>query len=298
MSPTVAELACYPVKSCAGVAVDEFELTAAGPRHDRRFLVVRATDGRYLSQREIPSMAVVRPRIAPGGDEITFTAPVAEPSTLAVRFDGPRRDVSLFGRWFGTGVDQGDDIAGWLSEVLGQPCRLVRTPPDHDRQGSGANSSPVGFSDSTALLVIARSSLDDLNQRILERGGEPVPMNRFRPNLVVAGWPEPYTEDTVRRMTIADAEIGYAKLCVRCQMPTIEQSTGRWDGPEPTRTLRTYRRDADRGVIFGVKAAVLRPGTIRLGDEVTVTESVRPRLPGTAVPPRDTAPPTAAASPC
>lgn len=274
MSPTVAELVYYPVKSCAGFATDRFELTEAGPRHDRRFLVVTAGDGRYLSQREIPAMAVVRPEITPDGTEISFTAPGAEPITHAVRFDGPRRDVSLFDKWFGTGIDQGDEIAGWLSEVLGQPCRLVRTPPDHDRRGSGASQSPVGFSDSTSLLVVSRSSLDELNQRILERGGEAVPMNRFRPNLVVAGWPEPHTEDTVRRMAIADAEIGYAKLCVRCQVPTIEQSTGRWDGPEPTRTLRTYRRDADRGVIFGMKAAVLRPGTIRLGDEVTVLESI------------------------
>ncbi len=105
--------------------------------------------------------------------------------------------------------------------------RLVRTPPDQHRATTGETAGLVGFADGNALLVISLSSLDGLNERILERGGEPVPMNRFRPNVVVSGWPEPHTEDRVRRAVIGDVELGYAKDCVRCAVPMVDQETGR-----------------------------------------------------------------------
>jgi uncharacterized protein YcbX len=113
--------------------------------------------------------------------------------------------------------------------------------------------------------------LDGLNERILEHGGIPVPMNRFRPNLVVAGWPEPHSEDRAWKLTAGTAELGFAVRCIRCAVPTVEQETGRKDGPEPTRTLATYRREPDfgGGVSFGAKYAVLRGGTVSVGDEIT-----------------------------
>ena len=96
-------------------------------------------------------------------------------------------------------------------------------------------------------------------------------MNRFRPNLVVSGWPA-HAEDDVRRMTAGTVEIGYAKRCIRCPIPTIDQEKGRWDGPEPSRTLARYRTEPEGGVSFGVKAAVLRSGTIAVGDDIAILE--------------------------
>jgi hypothetical protein len=113
--------------------------------------------------------------------------------------------------------------------------------------------------------------LDDLNRRIAARGATPVPMNRFRPNVVVAGWPTPFTEDRVRVATVGSVELGYATRAVRCAVPMVAQETGRRAGPEPTRTLADFRREPVLGgVSFGMKAAVLAPGHIKVGDRITV----------------------------
>jgi hypothetical protein len=123
-------------------------------------------------------------------------------------------------------------------------------------------------------MVTSQSSLDGLNARILEHGGDPIPMNRFRPNLVVSGWPDPHTEDSVLRMTAGAVEIGYSARGIRCAVPTVDQATGARSGPEPTRTLAKYRREPayGGGVSFGIKAAVLAPGNINVGDGITVQE--------------------------
>ncbi len=272
--PTIAALSYYPVKGCAGTPTARAELTETGLRHDRTFMLVDAEDGSFLSQRTTPAMAVIRPRITADGDWLTVTAPT-ESAELAVevRRDGDRREVSLFGKWFGTGIDQGPEAADWFSSVLGRPCRLVRVPPEHDRDGWGEFPGKVGFADAHAVLVTSLSSLDGLNERILARGGEPVPMDRFRPNLVVAGWPVPHTEDRVRRMTMgAGVELRYAVRCVRCAVPMVEQTTGKRSGPEPIRSLSEYRREPEfgNGVSFGMKAGVRRTGWLAVGDEITV----------------------------
>ncbi|HEX4705448.1 MAG TPA: MOSC domain-containing protein, partial [Pseudonocardiaceae bacterium] len=177
-----------------------------------------------------------------------------------------------FGKWFGVGVDQGDIAAKWFSTVLDQPCRLVRITLEHDRDGWGEHPGKVGFADAHATLVTAESSLADLNRRIADRGADAIPMNRFRPNIVVSGWFDPYTEDRMRVAAVGTVELGYAVRAVRCAVPTVDQATGRRAGVEPTRTLAGYRREPEfgGGVSFGVKAAVLTPGRIAVGDEITV----------------------------
>jgi hypothetical protein len=272
VNPVVAELVYYPLKGCAGTTVDRAVLGETGLRHDRSLMLVGA-DGAFLSQRVLPAMAVIRPRLSEDGTRLSVSAAGAEDFGLTVRPAGPRREVSLFKKWFGPGVDQGDAAAEWFSAVLGRPARLVRVPPGHDRDGWGEHPGKVGFADAHAILVAGLSSLDNLNARILERGAQPVPMNRFRPNIVISGWPEPHTEDRVRRMSIGTVEFGYAVRCARCAVPMVEQTTGLRDGPEPTRTLADYRRDPEYGgrVSFGMKAAVLRSGTLAVGDPVLVS---------------------------
>jgi uncharacterized protein YcbX len=148
----------------------------------------------------------------------------------------------------------------------------VRVPPDFDRDGWGENPGKVAFADAHAVLVASLASQDGLNRRIAARGAQPVPMDRFRPNIVLDGWDEPHTEDLVRHMTIGGADFGYATRCMRCAVPMVDQRTGRTAGPEPIRTLADYRREPEYGnrVSFGMKAAVLRTGTIGVGDEVRV----------------------------
>jgi hypothetical protein len=186
-----------------------------------------------------------------------------------VRPEGPRLVVDVHGAWQGEAVDQGDEAAEWASTLLGEPVRLVRVAPDHERVVDDCDSA-ITFTDSTPLHLTSLSSLDDLNGRILEKGAEPVPMARFRPNIVVAGWETPYTEDGIRDFTIGTTRLRWVKPDVRCKVTMVDQPTGRSAGPEPLRTLADYRREPDGGVSFGIKVAVTTPGEIQLGDEVTV----------------------------
>ncbi|MEO6084966.1 MAG: MOSC N-terminal beta barrel domain-containing protein [Umezawaea sp.] len=265
MRAVVDGLFVYPVKGCAGTALTESAVVETGLLHDRDFMLVDAGDGHFISQRKLPAMAVIRPVVV--ADGLVVSAPGVSDYSHETRFDGPLLDVRVHW-WDGQGVDQGDEAAEWFTALLGRPCRLVRVPPDLDRQLG--DEGRVGFADAHALLMTSLASLDGLNERILQRGAEPVPMNRFRPNVVVGGWSEPHTEDLVRRVSIGSAEFGYSRVCVRCAVPTVDQELGVKAGHEPTRTLADYRR-ADGGVTFGMKAKVLRHGALSVGDELDVT---------------------------
>jgi uncharacterized protein len=269
----VAALTYYPVKGLAGVSVEQAEVGPAGLRHDRNFMLVEL-DGTFLSQRSLPVMAALRTAVLDDGAALRFSAEGAPDLEVPVQYDGKRRDVSLFGKWFGQGVVQDPAADEWFSARLGKPAALVRVTPEHERPGWGVHAGQTGFGDAHALLITSLSSLDGLNERIVEHGGDAIPMNRFRPNIVVAGWPEPHTEDKVMRMTAGAVEIGYAARAIRCAVPTVDQATGAKRGPEPTRTLATYRRQPDYGggVSFGMKAAVLAEGTLHVGDEILVLD--------------------------
>ena len=265
----IVELNYYPVKGCAGTSVGDAMLTPAGLAHDRSFMVIDE-DGVFSSQRRVPRMALIRPEISVGGERLTLRAPGANVLCVDVDLTAARRDVELFGQPY-QGIDQGDAAAGWLSEVLGVPSRLVRVPPEHDRVTRGQTPGTAGYADGQPLLITSLASLDLLNERIAQRGGEPLPMNRFRPNVVVGGWEEPHIEDRARRINVGDAELGYAKLAVRCVVTTVDQESGTKVGPEPLRTLTGYRRAAEGGVAFGAKFSVLRPSKLSVGDEVIVS---------------------------
>ncbi|KOV85226.1 MOSC domain-containing protein [Nocardia sp. NRRL S-836] len=257
---TVHALTLYPIKGCAGVVVQRAEVTPTGLTHDRLFAVVKP-DGSTAWQGEAPRLAVISGRLREDA-KLELSAPGAGELVLDVAADGDARPVDVE-KWPGTGIDQGDEVAEWLSAVAGTQLRLVREPARESRARGGT--------DPTALLVLSLSSLDALNERITARGANPVPMNRFRPNVVVSGWPEPHTEDRVGRMTVGGAEIGFGELAIRCAVTLVDQVAGVRAGPEPLRTLADYRREPD-GVSFGLKAAVLTPGQIAVGDDVTVTE--------------------------
>ncbi|MDT0396258.1 MULTISPECIES: MOSC N-terminal beta barrel domain-containing protein [Streptomyces] len=265
----VVELTYYPVKGCAGTSAGEVMLTPAGLAYDRAFMVV-GEDGVGRTQRRDPRLALVRPSVGDGGARLTLRGPGVEALELRTDTVSARRKVEMFGN-IHQGVDQGDAVAGWLSDVLRAPSRLVRVPPEHERVTDGRTPGTSAYADSCALHVLSRASLDLLNRKLAGRGLPPLPMNRFRPNIVIDGWEDPHTEDRAHHIRIGDTELGYAKLAIRCAVTMVEQGTGAKAGPEPLRTLAGYRRAAEGGVAFGTKYAVLRTGTLAVGDTVTVT---------------------------
>lgn len=265
----VTELNVYPLKSCGGTALREAEITPRGIRHDRELMLV-TPDGAHLSQREVPRMALLRP--VHDGDKLRVEPPdpaVQAPLAHEVRRDRPARDITLF-KAPDRGVDQGEEAAGWFSTALGVPCRLVVFPDDHVRRVGWADAvGESGYADSLPLLVTSEESLAELNTRL----AEPVPMTRFRPNIVVSGWREPFEEDGVGRLRIGEVEIELVKPCGRCVIVNVDQVTG-VKGREPLRTLagfRTVRTDRPR-VVFGKTGFPRTPGTIRVGDPVTLLD--------------------------
>jgi uncharacterized protein YcbX len=269
MHARVVDLVRYLVKGCAGESLDRVAAGPMGLTDDRLFMVVDE-HGKFVTQRTRPRMALVTPKLGATG-KLKLAAPGLQDLQFDIVPDGEQREVRLHS-WTGKGVDQGAEPAEWFSEFMGAPCRLVRIPPGHERRSPGLTEGWVGFADAHALHVTTLSSLDHLNGLILQNGGDTVPMNRFRPNVVIGGWDEPYTEDRVRRMTVGSVEVGYEKRAVRCVVPTVDQATGQKAGHEPTKTLAGYRREEEGGVSFGAKFAVVTPGELAVGDPVSVTE--------------------------
>ena len=264
---TVIELYTYPVKGCAGVALARALMTGAGLAHDRTFMVI-GPGGVFRSQRRTPRLAQITPEVSPDGTRLTLRAPGAGALDTGVDLTADRREVEMFGARY-RGIDQGDAVARWLTKALGEPGRLVRVPPEHDRVSDGWTPGPSGYADSSAVHLLSQASLIDLNDRM---AGPPLPVSRFRPNIVIGGWDRPHREDEARRITIGSSELGYAKLAIRCAVTLVDQQAGTRAGPEPIRTLATYRRASAGGVAFGSKFAVLRPGRLAVGDELTVTD--------------------------
>ncbi|MFN8125332.1 MAG: MOSC domain-containing protein [Candidatus Nanopelagicales bacterium] len=253
----------YPLKSCAGVAVDRWPLDADGLRYDRSWMVVDP-DGEFLTQREEPRLALARPRWSGDGWDVDVAG--EDRFQLPLRVSGPTVPATVWGHT-GPAVDAGDLPAAALSRLLDRPVRLVGLADDHDRRadpGYGADEAPVGFSDGFPLLVSTDASLADLNRRL----PTPLPMRRFRPNLVISG-SSPWAEDDWRRVVVGAATLDVVKPCSRCTITTVDPDRGVRDGGEPLRTLGTFRR-GERGVIFGQNAVPRSTATVAVGDPVTV----------------------------
>ncbi|MDX6742039.1 MOSC domain-containing protein [Actinocorallia sp. A-T 12471] len=256
---TVAGLNVHPLKSGSGTPVREAELTETGLRHDREFMLVDA-EGRFLSQRKHPRMALLRTSY----DGVALDVNGFHHKALGPG-DAPVVDVTVHGRSC-QGVDQGAEAAGYFSDFLGTPVRLVRfTGVRQTSRGDGR----VAYGDAYPLLVISEESLADLNARL----AEPLPMNRFRPNIVLSGLGA-YGEDSVRRIAIGDVEIEFVKPCGRCVITTVDQETG-VKGREPLATLARYRTvtfDGERLIVFGQNAVPRTTGSLHVGQSVEVLE--------------------------
>ena len=274
----VAGLFVYPVKSMRGIALDSAVLTPQGLEHDRRFMVVRA-DGSFVTQRDMPLLALVRQELEPGGLKlwrdgfgsirVPFGAEGGEPVRTRVW-----KDVC-------EAVDQGEVISRWLTEALesGDRLRLVAMAENYvrpqgkaDRLGAGAHTL---FADAAPFLVASESSLAALNRALAGHGREAVPMDRFRPNIVVQETPA-FAEHASAQWSGGDYALRLCYPCERCIVTTIDQATARKDpSREPYRTLAGINPVPGRQTpAFGQNAALAAGAgqTIRLGDLLTVRD--------------------------
>jgi uncharacterized protein YcbX len=264
----------YPVKSLRGFAVTGAEVDSLGLAGDRRFMVVDENHV-MLTQRSHPRMALVTTGLGPANLKL---AADGAGSISVSRFSDPHAPLRSVAVWKTDGLlaeDCGDAPAAWLSDVLRVKCRLVRVGEKFLRPVLAPNiagpGDVVGFADAFPFLVISETSLADLNDRLAAQGEEAVPMNRFRPNLVIAGC-EAFAEDNWPRLRIGEIAFHAGGSCTRCIMTTTDQLTGE-RGKEPLRTLATYRRDArdPTEINFGQNLIhETKTGTLRVGDAVTL----------------------------
>ena len=282
----ITEINIYPIKSLKGIALSESVVEKRGLRLDRRWMLTDP-DGMFFTQREVPKMAAITVRVESG--ELRVESESGE--NLSVPFEpdrGSRQNVVVWQSEVESVVYNGQ-FSEWFSDALGRKCQLVVMPESWDRHVNeqfDSGGDIVSFADGYPLLLANEASLEELNDRIGDEKAR-VPMNRFRPNLVVSG-AEPFAEDMWRRIKIGETIFRVPKPCARCVIPTIDQDTGEFDGKEPSRTLATFRRPrqvypdtfasyAFQGneVLFGTNLIPENAGAVvRIGDDVEVLETI------------------------
>lgn len=277
----LSQLILYPIKSCAGMEVAQAVATASGLRaqgvHDREWMLV-TPDGLFLTQREYPRMATIVPRVE--GELLALSAPGMPPLLLplAPQAGGATLRVQIW-EDIVDAADCGDAAAAWFEQALGGACRLVRFVPGLERPTStkwtGGAPSSARFADAYPLLLIGSAALEEINARMLAAGRTALPMNRFRPNLVVEGT-DPFEEDYTESLRAGDILIKPVKPCARCPIPAIDQATG-IPGPDPLDILQSWRAKAilDGAVCVGMNCIVLEGegGVLRVGQELDVSLS-------------------------
>lgn len=291
----ISEINIYPIKSLAGISVEAAMVEERGLRYDRRWMLT-TPDGMFFTQREFPRMATLSVWIEEDGSGLGVSADRFGDVFVPMDADSPlRQDVTIWGSVC-EGEVYGAALNEWFSDVLGIDCQLVKMPDTSRRNVSelfNSGDDIVSFADGYPQLVIGEASLEDLNRRLAanfsEQGGEvfkEVPMNRFRPNIVVQG-SEAYAEDDWKRIRIGEAVFRSSKPCARCVMTTVDQSKGEFDGKDPLKTLASYRmaKDVtpdriaslgmtDTAVLFGQNLIGESIGqSIRVRDTIDVVES-------------------------
>ncbi len=275
--PSIQALSIYPIKSCAGIALEHAILKETGLSfegiRDREWMLVDH-QGQFLTQREHPGMARLRPEIT--ADGLIVHAPGMSSLILQAQEDSKAMTVTIWEESY-PALDCGTAMAAWFSTALGTPCRLVRSIPQMGRYASqkwiGEKKVPTLFSDGYPILLTAIAALDDLNQRLQQQGRDALPMNRFRPNIVLDGI-EAFEEDYAASFeTDSGIQLRPVKPCPRCPIPSIDQLTGE-RGPDPLDILATYRANplVDGGITFGMNLIVEQglDQILRVGDAVNM----------------------------
>ena len=260
----ISEIYVYPVKSLKGVSLESASLTAAGLDNDRQWMVVRS-DGRFLTQRECPQMALVETAID-HGNLVLDTFGMASHTVEPVSDPNRRISTDVWGSPVSALV-HAPATNEWLSQALGVDCQLVSFPGDQPRQCDPENSRKgdhVKFADAFPVLLISQASLDFLNSRL----NTPVGMNRFRPNLVVTGC-KAHEEDGWESVQVNGLELRNGTPCGRCSVPTVDPDAGVLAGPEPIHTLSSYRQ-RNGEIYFGMTFIPDTEGRISVGNSVSL----------------------------
>ncbi|KCV00581.1 MOSC N-terminal beta barrel domain protein [Bordetella holmesii CDC-H643-BH] len=287
MSLTVRSLHIYPIKSCHGIDLAQSQIGRAGLAHDRRWLIVTAA-GQFMTQRQWPRMTLIHTALT--GSALYLSAPGMDDIEVALDGSQLASEVELVTVWRDSIPARAESaaLAGWMSRFLGEPCRLMRVDqqacrPARDEWVKGwrerhPQAADVfegdhffGFADGFPLLVTNQASLDDLNQRLAAKGHAPVPMDRFRPNIVLEGddWAA-FDEDLTVTIDFGHLRVALVKPCTRCSIPDVDQATA-VANPEPGQTLAAYR-NLDIGVVFGQNGIVdvRAETTLRVGDSAEI----------------------------
>ncbi len=264
LAGTVSQLFIYPIKSCAGIAVQQALLTPSGLQWDRAWMVTDMK-GALRTQRELPRMVLIQPALV--GEELVLNAPDMPELKLSTAAPKPEGSLTKARVWSDTveALDMGETAADWFTRYLGVPCRLVRFNPDYrrivDPDWTGDVEAITQFADGFPMLVTSTASIDELNQRLSQAGESTVDVRRFRPNIVIDGV-ESHDEDRIDSLFIdaeGDAvELKMAKPCSRCPMPDVNPDNAAV-GTQVNGMLRQYRADPrmDGALTFGMNAITL-----------------------------------------
>jgi hypothetical protein len=264
----LASLHIYPVKGCRAVDLDQAVVEPWGLTGDRRWLIVDA-DCQFITQRKHPALARVVITPGPGAD-ITVMSDGYRPLRVAAPDDFAELLKVTVWRSTVLAAAAGPAADAWFSAYLGEPVRLVYLDDPTRRAVDpeyGADGDTVSFADGYPLLLTSADSLDQLNQWLSDAGHQPVPMNRFRPNVVATGYP-PWDEDRWRRIRIGEVFFRVAKPCARCVVTTTDQTTGE-RGSQPLKMLAARRR-LRQDLVFGQNLIPDSPGRIQVGDPIEV----------------------------
>lgn len=259
----VSQLVIYPVKSMRHLSLDSAVIDMGGLKNDRRWMVVD-TEGRMITQRQQSKLCLIQPELLDDG--LRLHANGMSDLNINIPDDSNRQDVMVWNdscRAHNAGVEAGQ----WLTAFLGVECSLVYFPDSEIRtvdQTFAQEGDRTAFSDGFPVLLISEASLDDLNRRLVS----PVPMARFRPNIVISGC-EPYAEDDWKHLRVGDVTLRIVKPCSRCVIPSIDIETAERTG-EPTKTLSQYRRK-DNKIYFGQNAILDGCGILEVGEAVEIT---------------------------
>ena len=262
----VSQLFIYPVKSLAGISVNAAQLTDRGFQYDRRWMLVDEQN-QFMTQRQFPGMALLRTGITEKGISVIHKKDPAK--EILIPFSGFTNEKLTVKIWndYCDAVPAEKFINEWFSDMLQFSCRLVFMPDDSLRKVDGRyavkDNDITSFSDAYPVLVIGQSSLDDLNTRLEIT----LPMNRFRPNIVITG-SAPFEEDEMEEFLIAKSQFFGVKLCDRCVITTINQDTLE-KSKEPLKTLSSYRMQ-NNNVYFGQNVICKKAGLVRTGDELVL----------------------------
>jgi uncharacterized protein YcbX len=264
MPITVSSLIYYPIKACHGFEIESAQVERMGFHNDRRLMLI-TPEGDQVTQREFSKLAWVVPTLNDGS--IILSAPDFNSLQFTIRQTGITLPVNIWEDKGVPAIDQGDESAQWFSDWLGSSVRLVRIADGIQRRIETEYAihadDHTGFADGYPILIISEESLQELNTQL----ETPVPMNRFRPNLVIKGC-EPSAEDTWNKIRIGDVELALVKPCARCVVTTIDKVTLE-QSKEPLKTLAKYRKHV-LGAIFGQNVIPVNEGRLQLGMNVEV----------------------------